>query len=300
MAVEWGSDVWVDWCPGCGDFGILTALKYALSESHIDRRSLVIVSGIGCSGKMPHFVRATGVHALHGRAIPFATGIKASNPGLKVIVHGGDGDLLGIGMGHFIALGRRNAGVLVIIHNNWVYGLTKGQASPTLKRGVKTKALALPNVNDPVNPILLGMSAGYTFLARSYAYNLDHLKSVMKEGLAHKGAGVIEVLQPCVTWNNIMDMDWMNRNSYVLEDWDPVVKDGGDFVRKAQEITQIEAGDKVALGTFLVNDKKETFEERLATINELYASKPPAIQEVSQNGRSLPVSVERTFGRFLV
>ena len=133
---------------------------------NLDR--VVIVSGIGCSGKLPHFMRVpiSGVHTLHGRAIAFATGIKLANPSLEVIVNGGDGDLLGIGVGHFVSVGRRNIDITVIIHDNGVYGLTKGQASPTLLRGIKTKSLPKPNVNDAINPLSLALSSGYTFVAR--------------------------------------------------------------------------------------------------------------------------------------
>lgn len=300
MAVEWNSGVWPDWCPGCGNFGIFTALKGALAELGIEKEKIAVVSGIGCSGKTPHFVRAPGVHTLHGRAIPFATGIKVSNPGLKVLVHGGDGDLLGIGMGHFIALGRRNAEVLVVIHNNGVYGLTKGQASPTLQMGKKTKSLAFPNINESVNPILLGMASGYTFLARSYAYNIDHLKACLKQGIAHNGAGVLEVIQPCPTWNNITTMEWVEKNTYYLKDWDPIIEDESDAVRKMQGVIGLEAGERKALGIILVNRKKAAFSQRLASIYKEYGSSPPAVQKISDNNARLPVDLERTFKRFFV
>jgi 2-oxoglutarate ferredoxin oxidoreductase subunit beta len=297
---EWSSGVWPDWCPGCGNFGIFTALRMALAETGMDRRGMVLVSGIGCSGKIPHFVRASGVHTLHGRSIPFATGIKIANPDLKVIVHGGDGDLLGIGMGHFVALGRRNPDILVMIHNNWVYGLTKGQASPTLKRGTRTKALAFPNINDPVNPILIGMTSGYTFLARSYAYNAEHLKEVIKAGLGHRGAGIIEIIQPCPTWNNVVTMEWVAQNTQYLSDWDPLVASEKDLLKKMQEVMRLESMDKKQLGVIFENRLKETFEDRLALINGYYRSNPPAKQPTDAKGYSLPVSMEKTFGRYLV
>ena len=158
-----------DWCPGCGDFGILRSVESALSELKLDYTDAVLVSGIGCSGKLPHFVSGpiAGVHTLHGRALAFAVGIKLSNPKLNVVVDAGDGDTFGIGVGHFVSAGRRNVNMTIIVHNNGVYGLTKGQASPTLKRGEKTKSLPEPNINDPINPIALAISSGYTFVARS-------------------------------------------------------------------------------------------------------------------------------------
>lgn len=134
------SPIWNDWCPGCGDFGILSAMYQAFAELKLKPLDLVVVSGIGCSGKTPHYINAGGVHTLHGRALPFAQGIKIANPNLTVVVNVGDGDLLGIGSAHFVAMGRRNIDIVVIMHNNTVYGLTKGQASPTLRLGAHLEA----------------------------------------------------------------------------------------------------------------------------------------------------------------
>ena len=297
---EWASRIWPDWCPGCGNFGILTAVKMALAEMGMDRSRLVVVSGIGCSSKIPHFLKATGVHTLHGRAIPFATGIKVANPDLKVLVHGGDGDMLGIGMGHLIALGRRNADILVVIHNNWVYGLTKGQASPTLKQGLRTKSLAFPNINDPVNPIIIGLSAGYTFLARSYAYNAEHLKGIMIEGLRHKGAGIIEIIQPCPTWNNIVNMEWVEKNTRYLKDWNPDVGSEQELMGKMKGVMELEGAGEKPLGVLFRNKLKKTFSERLGGINTMYGTCPPAKQPIDINGSALPICLEKTFQRYLI
>jgi len=299
-AFEWASGVWPDWCPSCGDFGILTAVKMALDEMKMDRGSLVVVSGIGCSGKIPHFLKASGVHTLHGRAIPFATGIKVANPDLKVLVHGGDGDLLGIGMGHLVALGRRNADILVVIHNNGVYGLTKGQASPTLKRGLKTKSLAFPNINDAVNPMLIGLSAGYTFLARSYAYNAEHLKGVLMEGLRHRGAGLLEIIQPCPTWNGMVNMEWVEKNTRYLKDWNPDVGSEAELLEKTKGVIELESAPLKPLGIIFRSRLKETLGERIAEINPAYSSNPPARQPIEEEGNALPISLEKTFARYLV
>ncbi|NON62721.1 thiamine pyrophosphate-dependent enzyme, partial [Acidianus sp. RZ1] len=196
---------WNDWCPGCGDFGILNAEQMALNELGLNPNKVVIVSGIGCSGKLPHFMRnpISGVHTLHGRAVAFALGIKESNPELEVIVNAGDGDQLGIGVGHFVSIGRRNPDITLILHDNGVYGLTKGQAAPTLRKGVKTKSLPRPNINDNINPLALAITSGYTFVARSYAYDVKHLKDIIKAAVQHKGLSLIDVLQPCPTYNDI-------------------------------------------------------------------------------------------------
>src|SRR5574341_1176931 len=164
-----------DWCPGCGNFGILTALQMALVDIQMEPSRIAIFSGIGCHGKLPHWVNAYGVHTLHGRELPFAIGAKLANPDLEVIGVGGDGDGLGIGAGHFVNTGRRNIDMTYILHNNGVYGLTKGQASPTLKLDMQTKSLPMPNINEGINPLFLSLAAGYTFIARGYAYDIKHL-----------------------------------------------------------------------------------------------------------------------------
>ena len=197
-----------DWCPGCGDFGILNAVQMALAEMNVDPTQAVIVSGIGCSGKVSHFVKTYGVHTLHGRSLPFATGIKLANPNLQVIAEGGDGDGLGIGAGHFVNSGRRNVDMVYIVHDNEVYGLTKGQAAPTMKLGMKTKSLPLPNMNQAINPLMLAIASGYTFVARAYAYDVRHLKDTIIKAVKHKGFAFLDVLQPCPTYNDIQTKEY--------------------------------------------------------------------------------------------
>src|SRR5574340_1744294 len=205
---DYKTEVHNDWCPGCGDFGIVSAIQMALAEMEIPRHKAAIFSGVGCSGKTSHYINTYGVHTLHGRVLTFSQGAKLANPEMAVIAVGGDGDGLGIGAGHFVAAGRRNVDMTYIIFNNGVYGLTKGQASPTLKLGMKTKALAKANINSGINPLMLALAAGYTFVARGDAYDVRHLKDLIKRAVQHKGFAFLDVLQPCPTYNDILTKEY--------------------------------------------------------------------------------------------
>ena len=300
-----------DWCPGCGDFGILNAVQMALAEMSIDPSNTVIVSGIGCSGKVPHFIKTYGVHTLHGRSLPFATGIKLANPKLEVIAAGGDGDGMGIGAGHFVNSGRRNVDMAYIVFDNGVYGLTKGQASPTLKLGVKTKSLPKPNINQGINPILLALAAGYTFIARGYAYDVRHLKDLIRRAIQHKGFAFVDVLQPCPTYNDVTTKEyWAGEGhldiegkvvprTYKLEEggYDGVVHTGSDE-EVAQKIQQavsksFEFGDRTPLGVFYQNEHIPTYEERLAARMPSYRSNPPALQEIAHEDGTPLTNVQK-------
>jgi 2-oxoglutarate/2-oxoacid ferredoxin oxidoreductase subunit beta len=296
-------EVYADWCPGCGDFGIMNGLQMAFAELGLEPHQVVMVSGIGCSGKEPHNVKAYGVHTLHGRTLPFAMGIKVSNPDLEVVAIGGDGDGLGIGAGHFVNAGRRNLDMIYIIHNNGVDGLTKGQASPTLRLGLQTKALPKPNINEAVNSIGLAIVSGFTFVGRSYAYDVRHLKDTIKQAIRHKGLAFIDCLQPCPTYNNITTKDWYagkdrkdengkpQSRLYKLDDvgFDPVVHSWEeDFGKKTAALEKAqEWGDKIPIGVFYKNELEPTFEDRLKNRIPFYWERPPAKQKLcDENGRS--------------
>jgi 2-oxoglutarate ferredoxin oxidoreductase subunit beta len=195
-AKDFKNDAHNDWCPGCGDFGILSSLHQAFAQLQLAPWRVTVVSGVGCSSKTPHFVNTYGIHTLHGRVLPFALGAKMANPEIEVVAVGGDGDGYGIGAAHFVHAGRRNIDLAYIVFNNEVYGLTKGQASPTLKLGEQPKSLPLPNVNDGVNPLAMALSAGYTFIARSYAFSGAHLTKTIMRAIEHKGMALVDVLQP--------------------------------------------------------------------------------------------------------
>jgi len=290
-------EVYADWCPGCGDFGIMNGLQMAFTELGLEPHEIVMVSGIGCSGKEPHNVRCYGVHTLHGRTLPFAMGIKVANPKLEVLAIGGDGDGLGIGVGHFVNAGRRNIDMTYIIHNNGVYGLTKGQAAPTLQLGLQTKALPKPNINEAINSIGLAIISGFTFVARSYAYDVRHLKDIIKQAVQHRGLAFIDCLQPCPTYNNITTKSWYSGEDrkddngkpqprlYKLEEtgFDPIVHfPEEDFDKKVSAMKKAqEWGDKIPIGVFYKTELEPTFEDRLRNRIPFYLERPPAEQKLT-------------------
>ncbi|MCA9812191.1 MAG: 2-oxoacid:ferredoxin oxidoreductase subunit beta [Nitrosarchaeum sp.] len=299
---DYKTNVHNDWCPGCGDFGIVNALQMALAEMGVQRDKAVIFSGIGCSGKTSHFINTYGVHTLHGRVLTFAQGAKLANPNLTVVAVGGDGDGLGIGAGHFVAAGRRNVDMTYIIFDNGVYGLTKGQASPTLKLGEKTKSLPTPNTNYNVNPIGLAVASGFTFVARGYSYDVRHLKDLIIKAVNHKGLSFLDVLQPCPTYNDINTRDWyagvdlakesMERHSriYKLEDvkFDPMVHidEEAEVNEKLAQalIKSLEWGTKIPIGVFYQNEIVSQYRDRLVDKIPNYVENSPSEQNISQNG----------------
>lgn len=205
---DYATDIHNDWCPGCGDFGILSAIQTALAELQIPSHKVACISGIGCSGKTPHYINTYGFHTLHGRVLPCVTGIKLANPTLTVIGVGGDGDAYGIGGGHFVAGGRRNLDFTYVVFNNDVYALTKGQGSPTMEKGKKTKSMPEPSIFEAINPVALALASGYTFVARGFALDTKHLASLIKQGIEHKGSALIDVYQTCPTYNDLHTRGW--------------------------------------------------------------------------------------------
>ncbi len=199
------------WCPGCGDFGIWGALKGALKQLNLATHQFVMVYDIGCSGNMSSFIRAYGFHGLHGRAIPAATGIKLTNHTQKVIIIGGDGGLLSEGLTHFVAAARANIDITVILHNNQVYGLTTGQSSPTSLTGTKGKATPLGVVEKPLEPCALALLSGASFVARSFSGTIPETTKSIVDAINHKGFSLVEILQPCVTYNKLNSYDWFRQ-----------------------------------------------------------------------------------------
>ena len=207
-----------DWCPGCGDFGVLNALFQACAEIDLPPRELMVVSGIGCSSNLPGFIRAYGVHSLHGRALPFATGAKLANHAMTVIATGGDGDGYGIGLNHFIQAMRRNINVTYIVMNNEIYGLTTGQVSPTSETGMKTKTSPHGNLEQMLNPMALALASGCGYVARGFSGQPKHLMKLYVDGIRYPGFALIDVFSPCVTFNKVQTYDWFRERIYKLEE----------------------------------------------------------------------------------
>jgi 2-oxoglutarate ferredoxin oxidoreductase subunit beta len=200
---EYKSDEKPTWCPGCGDFGVLNGLYNAMRVKGYQTKDIVVVSGIGCSSRLPFFVASYGFHGVHGRAMPIATGIKVANPDLKVLAMGGDGDAFAIGGGHFIHAARRNLDICYVIMDNNIYGLTKGQTSPTSNVGFVTKTTPKGTPDRPINPLLLAVAGGATFVARAFSGKPKELADLIVQGIDHNGFAVIDTYSPCPTFNKV-------------------------------------------------------------------------------------------------
>lgn len=261
----------IAWCPGCGNFSILKILKDALSELNIAPSELVMVSGIGQAAKIPHYLKANVFNGLHGRALPPATAIKAVNKKLTVIAESGDGDMYGEGGNHFLHAIRRNPDITNIVHNNMVYGLTKGQASPTSLKGFKTPVQTAGVILKPFNPLAVAIGLGASFVSRAYSDDLEETKNIIKKAIKHKGYALVDLLHPCVTYNKLNDRRWFKENTYYLPgDYDPT--DRNEAFKKATE------EEKLPLGVFYIDKGSKPFEEKLLAYKKV--KKPMYEREV--------------------
>ena len=244
------------WCPGCGNHPILNALKEALIVIDKKPHEVLVVSGIGQAAKLPQYITTNGFCGLHGRALPPAAAAKIANKNLTVIVHSGDGDSYGEGGNHLIHNIRRNVDITHFVHNNQVYGLTKGQASPTSDIGYITDVQSNGSNNIPLNPMLLAIALGCGFVARAFSGDQEHLKAVMIEGIRHKGYALIDILQPCVSFNKVNTYQWYKDRVYKLgQDYNPENK--LTAIEKA-----LEWGDQIPLG-ILFREEKPDFHDKV-------------------------------------
>ena len=241
------------WCPGCGNFGILQALKRALTELKIKPESLVLVSGIGQAAKTPQYFKTNMFNGLHGRALPVATAIKACNPELTVIAEGGDGDMYGEGGNHFLHAIRRNPNLTNIVHNNMVYGLTKGQASPTSQQGFKTPVQVNGVFLEPFNPLAVAIALNASFVARAFIGDEEQTEEILKEAIKHKGYALVDIFQPCVSFNKLNTYPWFKEKTFYLKKHDPY-----DRLAAFEQAVKTE---KLPLGIFYKHPGKKTFEE---------------------------------------
>ncbi len=246
-----------DWCPGCGDFGVLAAVQKALVELQISNHQVATVSGIGCSSNFPGFINTYGMHTLHGRSLPVASGLKLANHELTVLVTGGDGDGFGIGCGHFVHAMRRNINLTYLVLDNQIYGLTTGQTSPTSRIGMKTKSNPYGNMDTPVNPITLALSAGATFVGRGFSGDQKHLTELIKQAIQHKGFSFLDVFSPCVTYNKDNTFQWFRPRVKKLED--NAEYDATNWVGAMEKATVW--GDEIPIGKFYERTDLPSLEE---------------------------------------
>ncbi len=271
-----------DWCPGCGDFGVLAAIQKALVDLQIPNHDVCVVSGIGCSSNLPGYINTYGMHTLHGRSLPVATGLKMANHELTVIVTGGDGDGFGIGVGHFIHNMRRNVDLLYIVMDNQIYGLTTGQTSPTSRLGMKTKSMPFGSTEGPLNPVSLALSAGATFVGRGFSGEQRHLTELIKQGIQHKGFSFLDVFSPCVTYNHDNTYQWFRPRVKKLED--DTTYDSTDWLGAMER--SLVWGEEIPIGRFFERND----------IPSLHATDPVVANEPLVNKAAhIPPDVARSF-----
>ena len=260
---EYDNDFPIAWCPGCGNFPILKAVKQSLADLGLKPHEVIVVSGIGQSGKLCHYMRGNFFNGLHGRSLPVATGIRVADPTIPVIVIGGDGDTYGEGGNHFIHALRRNLNVTLITHNNQVFGLTLGQASPTTEKGFVTKVQSHGVFLTPFNPLAMAALMQAPFVARGFAGRLPHLTGLIKEAMRVKGFSLVDVLQPCVTFDRVHTFKWYEERVYDIGEEGHDAKDMTSAILKAREW-----GNRVPIGVFYRNKKTTSFEDQLAPLKK--------------------------------
>ncbi|MFW6115288.1 MAG: thiamine pyrophosphate-dependent enzyme [Thermodesulfobacteriota bacterium] len=275
---DYGNNVEIQWCPGCPNFGILQAFKKALVELNKPPHEVCMVSGIGQAAKLPHYLRCNFFNGLHGRTLPVALGVHVANPKLTTIVVTGDGDCYGEGGNHFLHALRRNPDITVVVHNNEIYALTKGQASPTTPRG-ETRTLQIKGVElSPLYPLAVAILHGCGFVARGFAGDVEHLKDLLVAAVSYRGFSYVDVIQPCITWGT-HPVSWYRERVYKIgEDYDP-----GN--REAAMEKSMEWGEKMPIGVIYKTSPGEVFSDRFkeaVTDRPLAELQPPDAEKMSE------------------
>jgi 2-oxoglutarate ferredoxin oxidoreductase subunit beta len=270
----------IAWCPGCGNFAIREIMKRALLEIGLRPQDVVMVSGIGQAAKMPHYLKVNYFNGLHGRSLPAATAIKATNPNLTVIAESGDGCIYGEGGNHLTHTILRNPNITLITHNNMVYGLTKGQASPTSRLGFVTPVQVADRggvTNEPFNPLAYAIALDASFVARAFIGDREETLDLMKKAINHKGFALLDILQPCVTYNRINTFTWFKNNTFYIDD-------SHDPNDRKMAFTKAIDGPKFPLGIFYSNPNKPTFEKMTGVYEE--DTRPLFMRELDYEGLS--------------
>ena len=277
-ASDFKSGINPDWCPGCGDFGVLNSLQRACAELGLQPHQILTVSGIGCSSNLPGYINSYGMHTLHGRSLAFASGAKLANHELTVIATGGDGDGYGIGGNHLTHTARRNVDLTYIVMNNQIYGLTTGQVSPTSRLDMKTKSTPFGNVESPINPITSAIMNGATYVARAYSGDIRHTTSIIKGAIEHKGFSLVDIFSPCVTFNDDNSHDFFKERVNKLEDQN---HDTGDW--KAACEKAMEWGPVINIGLFYQDPDSKSL-----------GAREPVLADGPMSSRTLGVTEEQT------
>ncbi len=260
---DFRNNVKPNWCPGCGDFSVQAAIQKAAANVGLEPEEVAIITGIGCSGRLSGYVNSYGVHSIHGRSLPLAQGVKMTNKDLTVIASGGDGDGFAIGMGHTVHALRRNMDMTYIVMDNQIYGLTKGQTSPSSAKGFVTKSTPKGNIEQNIAPLELAISSGATFVAQSFSSDIKELTSIIEEAINHKGFSFVNVFSPCVTYNKINTYDWFKENLTKLADIE-----GYDNTNKSQAMQTVLDTESMITGIIYQDKDTPSYESQIEQFDE--------------------------------
>ncbi|WP_323714325.1 2-oxoacid:ferredoxin oxidoreductase subunit beta [Mammaliicoccus sciuri] len=260
---DFRNNVKPNWCPGCGDFSVQAAIQKAAANVGLESEEVAIITGIGCSGRLSGYVNSYGVHSIHGRSLPLAQGVKMANKDLTVIASGGDGDGFAIGMGHTVHALRRNMDMTYIVMDNQIYGLTKGQTSPSSAKGFVTKSTPKGNIEQNIAPLELAISSGATFVAQSFSSDIKELTSIIEEAINHKGFSFVNVFSPCVTYNKINTYDWFKENLTKLADIE-----GYDNTNKSQAMQTVLDTESMITGIIYQDKDTPSYESQIEQFDE--------------------------------